>query len=105
MFRILLALAATYIVHASATVADCSSTMTASANASTLSDANLLNDLLQAPTAIDRARRLLVNGDSLRTGDDLSKRIVFDFNGAQPAAGATGGASKAAVSRCSAWPY
>jgi hypothetical protein len=97
-FKILLALAASCTVHASANVADCGSTMPASsANESTLSDPNLLSDLLHAPTAIDRARRLLVNGDSLRTGDDLSKRIVFDFNGAQPAAGATGSASKAAV--------
>jgi hypothetical protein len=68
-----------------------------SANESIMSNPNLLSDLLHAPTAIDWARRLLVNGDSLCTGDDLSKRIVFDFNRAQPAAGATGGALKAAV--------
>jgi hypothetical protein len=61
-------------------------------------NAQLVRELQSAPTALDRARQLLVDGDALRTGEDLRELIVFDFNGAQPASGALGGASKAAVS-------
>ena len=60
-------------------------------------NAQLVNDLLSAPTAIKRFQRLLVQGGSLVTGEALRKLIVFDFNGAQPANGALGGAAKSAV--------
>lgn len=71
---------------------------TASANVSVEASPQLLRDLLSAPTSIERARRLLVDGESLRKGDDLRNRIVFDFNNAQSAIGALGGAAKTAVS-------
>ena len=58
----------------------------------------LFRDLLEAPTAIKRFQRLLVNNGSLLTGDALRQLTVFDFNNAQPANGAKGGATKAAVS-------
>lgn len=59
--------------------------------------AALYRDLSAAPTAIDRLKRILTVGGNLLTGDALKKAIVFDFNGATPAAGAKGGATKAAV--------
>ena len=59
----------------------------------------LFLDLFTAPTAIKRFQRLLTaKGQSLLSGDALRSLIVFDFNGAKPAKGALGGATKAAVS-------
>ena len=58
----------------------------------------LFLDLFTAPTAIKRFQRLLTaKGQSLLSGDALRSLIVFDFNGAKPAKGALGGATKAAV--------
>ena len=64
----------------------------------------LFQDILSAPTVIKRFQRLLVQGGSLLTGDALRRLIVFDFNGAQPASGALGGAAKATVRTTLAWP-
>ena len=64
----------------------------------------LFQDIFSAPTAIKRFQRLLVQGGSLLTGDALRRLIVFDFNGAQPASGALGGAAKATVRTTLAWP-
>ena len=64
----------------------------------------LFQDILSAPTVIKRFQRLLVQGGSLLTGDALRRLIVFDFNGAQPANGALGGAAKATVRTTLAWP-
>jgi hypothetical protein len=94
----LFALAAATAVQAHPHSSECTST-TAARPASTMgANAQLVRELQSAPTALDRARQLLVDGDALRTGEDLRELIVFDFNGAQPASGALGGASKAAVS-------
>ncbi|KAF1942449.1 RmlC-like cupin [Clathrospora elynae] len=57
----------------------------------------LFRDLFTAPTAIKRFQRLLTQGQTLFTGETLRKLIVFDFNGAVPAAGSKGGATKAAT--------
>lgn len=59
----------------------------------------LFQDLFTAPTALDRFRRLLVQDGKLLSGPALQDVVVFDFNGALPAPGALGGATKAAVSR------
>ncbi|PSN64485.1 RmlC-like cupin, partial [Corynespora cassiicola Philippines] len=56
----------------------------------------LFGDLFTAPTAVKRFQRLLTDAGSLISGDALKQRVVFDFNGAQPAKGALGGATKAA---------
>jgi hypothetical protein len=90
----LLVLAATGTVAAHPHSSECTSTPVARPTAT----AELLRELQSAPTALDRARQLLVDGEALRTGDDLKSIVVFDFNGAQPASGAKGGVSKAAVS-------
>ncbi|KAF1930361.1 RmlC-like cupin [Didymella exigua CBS 183.55] len=58
--------------------------------------AALFRDLFTAPTAIKRFQRLLVQGDALLAGPALKALTVFDFNGATPAPGAEGGATKAA---------
>jgi hypothetical protein len=76
----------------------CVSTTAAQPAATADPNAQLFGDLFSAPTAIKRFRRLLVQGGSLLTGEALRKLIVFDFNGAQPANGALGGAIKSAVS-------
>lgn len=68
------------------------------APAPTEEQAQLFRDLFTAPTAIKRFQRLLVQGETLLTGAALRKFTVFDFNGAVPAKGAAGGATKAAVS-------
>lgn len=61
--------------------------------------AALFRDLFSAPTAIKRFQRLLTaKGQSLLSGDALKNLVVFNFNGAIPAKGAMGGATKAAVS-------
>lgn len=82
--------------HSSST--SCVSTTAAQPAATADSNAQLFGDLFSAPTAIKRFQRLLVQGGSLLTGEALRKLIVFDFNGAQPANGALGGATKSAVS-------
>ncbi|KAF1848255.1 RmlC-like cupin [Cucurbitaria berberidis CBS 394.84] len=56
----------------------------------------LFRDLSAAPTLVQQFRRLLTSGETLLTGDALKKLIVFSFNGATPANGAKGGATKAA---------
>ncbi|KAF2203907.1 RmlC-like cupin [Delitschia confertaspora ATCC 74209] len=62
-----------------------------------MDNTNLIKDLLTAPTAIKRFQRLLTAaGQKLLSADDLKKLVVFDFNGATPATGAKGGATKAA---------
>jgi hypothetical protein len=60
------------------------------------SQVELFRDLFTAPTVVQRFKRLLVQGDELKTGEELKKLTVFDFNGAVPAPGAQGGATKAA---------
>lgn len=76
----------------------CVSTVAAQPAATADANAQLFGELFSAPTAIKRFQRLLVQGGSLLTGEALRKLIVFDFNGAQPANGALGGAVKSAVS-------
>lgn len=66
--------------------------------APTEDQAQLFRDLFSAPTAIKRFQRLLTEGQTLLTGAALKKFTVFDFNGAMPATGAKGGATKSAVS-------
>jgi hypothetical protein len=99
---ILLAIASASTAHAHPQSSQCNSTSAAipAAIPAATADANaqLLRELQSAPTALDRARLLLVDGETLRTGDELEKLIVFDFDGLQPARGALGGSSKAAVS-------
>ncbi|KAJ9665180.1 hypothetical protein H2201_004654 [Coniosporium apollinis] len=56
----------------------------------------LISELQDAPTAIDRYKKLFTSGGALLPRDELQKRVVFDFNGATPANGAKGGALKAA---------
>ncbi|KAH7127254.1 RmlC-like cupin domain-containing protein [Dendryphion nanum] len=56
----------------------------------------LFRDLLSAPTANKRFQRLLVQGESLVTGEILKELTVFNFNSPQPASGAKGGAYKLA---------
>jgi len=59
--------------------------------------AALFRDLFTAPTAIKRFQRLLTaKGEALLSGEALRSLTVFNFNGAVPAAGAKGGATKAA---------
>jgi hypothetical protein len=94
----LFALAVASTAHGHPHNSECTSTTTVSPVATADSTAELLRELVSAPTALDRARQLLVEGDVLRTGDDLKQLIVFDFNEPQSASGALGGASKAAVS-------
>ena len=56
----------------------------------------LFRDLFTAPTAIKRFQRLLTAaGEKLLSAEELRKLVVFDFNGATPAPGAKGGATKA----------
>ncbi|KAJ4303382.1 hypothetical protein N0V90_002275 [Kalmusia sp. IMI 367209] len=59
--------------------------------------ASLFRDLFSAPTAIKRFQRLLTaKGEALLSADALKNLVVFNFNGATPAPGALGGATKAA---------
>lgn len=76
----------------------CSTTIGAQPTPSANANTPPMQDLVSAPTAIKRFQRLLVQGGSLLTGDALRKLVVFDFKGAQPANGALGGSTKAAVS-------
>ncbi|KAF2147060.1 uncharacterized protein K452DRAFT_240196 [Aplosporella prunicola CBS 121167] len=76
-------------------------TSTTSGAAPTATDGNaaLIEQLKDAPKAIDRFKKLLTNnGETILSEDELRNTVVFDFNGAQPAAGAkdTGGALKSA---------
>ena len=81
-------------------------TLTSTSTFTSTRDASpqLFQDIFSAPTVIKRFQRLLVQGGSLLTGDALRRLIVFNFNGAQPASGALGGAAKAAVRTTLAWP-
>lgn len=81
-------------------------TLTSTSTSTSTRDASpqLFQDIFSAPTVIKRFQRLLVQGGSLLTGDALRRLIVFDFNGAQPASGALGGAAKATVRTTLAWP-
>lgn len=58
----------------------------------------LFKDLVNAPTALGRLKRLLTeNGQSLLTGDALRSMVVFDFNkNAKVAKDAKGGAAASA---------
>jgi hypothetical protein len=98
VITILLAIASASTAHAHPQSSECNSTSAAIPAATAGANAQLLRELQSAPTALDRARLLLVDGETLRTGDELEKLIVFDFDGLQPARGALGGSSKAAVS-------
>jgi hypothetical protein len=95
---VLAALMAASIAQAHPHSSSCTSTVAAPPAATESANTQLTRELQSAPTALDRARQLLVDGEALRTGEELKKLVVFDFNGAQPASGALGGASKAAVS-------
>ena len=81
-------------------------TFTSTSTSTSTRDASpqLFQDIFSAPTVIKRFQRLLVQGGSLLAGDALRRLIVFDFNGAQPASGALGGAAKATVRTMLAWP-
>ena len=81
-------------------------TLTSTSTSTSTRDASpqLFQDIFSAPTVIKRFQQLLVQGGSLLTGDALRRLIVFDFNGAQPASGALGGAAKATVRTTLAWP-
>ena len=83
-----------------------SSTTTLTSMSTSTRDASpqLFQDIFSAPTVIKSFQRLLVQRGSLLTGDALRRLIVFDFNGAQPASGALGGAAKATVRTTLAWP-
>jgi hypothetical protein len=61
----------------------------------------LFQNLYLAPSAVKRYQRLFVDGDGLHTGDALQELTVFNFNRAQPASGAAGGATKSIVSAVS----
>jgi len=85
--------------------ASCSTTTLSSTSTSTRdASPQLFQDIFSAPTIIKRFQRLLMQGGSLLTGDALRRLIVFNFNGAQPASGALGGAAKATVRTTLAWP-
>jgi hypothetical protein len=94
----LVALAVVGAVRGQPHSSDCVSSTAIQPAATADPNPQLFNDLFSAPTAIKRFQRLLVQGGSLLTGEALRKLIVFDFNGAQPANGALGGATKSAVS-------
>jgi hypothetical protein len=96
--KALTGLAAVGVIHAHPHSSSCTSNSASRPAATADADAELFRDLSSAPTAIERFRRLLVEGGALRTGEALEKLIVFDFNGPEPASGAMGGAVKAAVS-------
>jgi hypothetical protein len=100
MFPILRALVALAVVGAAQSQPHSSSSCVSTTDAQPVAtpNAQLSDDLLPASTGIKRLQRLLVQGGSLLTGEALRKLIVFDFNGAQPANGALGGATKSAVS-------
>jgi hypothetical protein len=97
VFRAFIALATIKAAQAQPYSASCTSSAILQPAATANAGEQLSRDLLSAPTAIKRFQRLLVHDDKLLTGDALRKRTVFDFNGAQPANGARGGAAKAAV--------
>lgn len=76
----------------------CTSTIAAQPAATANPNAQLFGVLSSAPTAVQYFQRLFVQGGRLLTGEALRKLLVYDFNGAQPANGALGGAIKSAVS-------
>ena len=89
---------------ASSSTTTLTSTSTSTSTSTRDASPQLFQDIFSAPTVIKRFQRLLVQGGSLLTGDALRRLIVFDFDGAQPASGALGGAAKAAVRTTLAWP-
>ena len=89
---------------ASSSTTTLTSTSTSTSTSTRDASPQLFQDIFSAPTVIKRFQRLLVQGGSLLTGDALRRLIVFDFNGAQPASGALGGAAKATVRTTLAWP-
>ena len=89
---------------ASSSTTTLTSTSTSTSTSTRDASPQLFQDIFSAPTAIKRFQRLLVQGGSLLAGDALRRLIVFDFNGAQPASGALGGAAKATVRTTLACP-
>lgn len=70
---------------------------TATPPAATVNNDPLIAELRVKSTAIKRFQRLLTNGgEKLLSEEEVKKQTVFDFNNAQPAPGAKGGATKAA---------
>jgi hypothetical protein len=94
MFTVLVAAS---IARAHPHSSGCTSTAAVPPVATENTNTQLIREPQSAPTVLDRARQLLVDGEALRTGEELEELIVFGFNGARPASGALGGASKAAV--------
>lgn len=67
------------------------STVAPSPSAVPVDNTPLIEQLELAPTAIDRFKKLLVGADGkLLQGDELQKKVVFDFNNPAPAPGAKG---------------
>jgi hypothetical protein len=99
----LLGLAALGLSQAQPHSAGCSTATNSAARPAATPGASeqLFQNLYSAPSAVKRYQRLFVDGDGLRTGDALRELTVFDFNGAQPASGAEGGATKSIVSTVS----
>jgi len=65
-----------------------SSTAAAPPAASTVNNSDLIAKLKDAPTAVDRFKTLLFGADGkLLSGDDLQKKVVFDFNNPTKSAG------------------
>jgi len=73
-----------------------SSTTVAAPPAATVDNTALILELEQAPTAVERFKKLLTKDGKILSEADLAKTVVFDFNGATAAPGAKGGAAKAA---------
>jgi oxalate decarboxylase/phosphoglucose isomerase-like protein (cupin superfamily) len=70
---------------------------TAVTPAPTTNNDGLIAELRVKSTAIKRFQKLLTNnGEKLLSEDEIKKQTVFDFNNAQPAPNAKGGATKAA---------
>jgi hypothetical protein len=94
--KALIGLVATRSAHA--WPLDCNTTSIAQPVPTANPNTQPYQDQLSTSSAIKKLQRLLVKDDAILTGDALRERVVFDFNGAQPADGAKGGATKAAVS-------
>jgi hypothetical protein len=94
----LAALIAASIAQAHPHSSSCTSTVAAPPAATDSANTQLTYKLQSAPTALNRARQLLVDREALRTREELKKLVVFNFNRAQPASSALGSASKTAIS-------
>ena len=99
-FTALVGLAALGLIHAQPHSAGCGTATSSATQPAATADASeqLFKDLYSAPSALKRYQRLFVEGEGLRTGEALRQLTVFNFNRAQPASGATGGATKSIVS-------